>query len=75
MKSIFITESEGFFGSTLVEFFLKKNYRLKALVQYNPFQSAGSLDHLSEDEKKVSIIFGDIRDKEFLEKYIKNNDI
>ena len=76
MKSVFITGSEGFFGSTLVEYLLKKNYRVKALVQYNSFQSAGWLDHLSEDEKKkVSIIFGDIRDKEFLEKHIKNNDI
>ena len=76
MQSVFITGSEGFFGSTLVEYLIKKKYRVKALVQYNSFQSAGWLDYLSKEMKtKVSIIFGDIRDKEFLEKYIKNNDI
>jgi dTDP-glucose 4,6-dehydratase len=56
MKSVFITGSEGFFGSTLVEHLLKKNYRVKALVQYNSFQSAGWLDHLREDEKNFKKI-------------------
>jgi NAD dependent epimerase/dehydratase len=76
MQRIFITGSEGFFGSTLVEYLVKKKYKVCALVQYNSFQSIGWLDHLNTKQKKnVTIIFGDIRDKELLEKYIKKNDI
>ena len=46
------------------------------MVQYNSFQSIGWLENLDKSIiKKITIIHGDIRDKEFLEKNIRNNDI
>ena len=39
MKKILVTGSEGFIGSHLVETLLKKKYIVKALVQYNSFNS------------------------------------
>ncbi len=73
---IFVTGSEGFFGSTLIEHLVKKKHNICALVQYNSFQSIGWLENLDKSIiKKITIIHGDIRDKEFLEKNIRNNDI
>ena len=72
---VFITGAEGFFGSNLVEYLVKKKYKICALVQYNSFQSKGWLENLDKKIiKNVSIIHGDIRDKEFLESKIKNDD-
>lgn len=76
MNRVFITGSEGFFGSTLIELLIKKNYKVVALVQYNSFQSIGWLGFLKDDiKKKIKIIHGDIRDKEFLENNINSGDI
>jgi len=41
-KKILITGSEGFIGSHVVEFFLKKNFFVKAFVYYNSFNSRES---------------------------------
>ena len=35
MKKIFVTGSEGFIGSHLVERLVKNNYKVTALVKYN----------------------------------------
>ena len=62
-EKILITGSEGFIGSHLVETLIKKNYNIRAFVQYNSFSSIGWLEELSiEDKKKIEIYFGDIRD-------------
>ena len=72
-KKIFLTGSEGFLGSHLLELLVKKNYKIKALVQYNSFNNIGWLKSIDPKIlKEVEIIFGDIRDKEFLENSIKN---
>lgn len=62
-EKILITGSEGFIGSHLVETLIKKNYNIRAFVQYNSFSSIGWLEELSvENKKKIEIYFGDIRD-------------
>ena len=38
-EKILITGSEGFIGSHLVETLIKKNYNIRAFVQYNSFSS------------------------------------
>ena len=48
---IFITGSEGFIGSHLVEGLVKKKFKVKALIQYNSFNSYGWIDTF--DEKGV----------------------
>ena len=71
-EKIFLTGSEGFVGSHLLEYLVKSGYKVKALVLYNSFNNIGWLKDI--DKKilnSVEIIRGDIRDKEFLEKNIE----
>ena len=70
-KKIFLTGSEGFIGSHLIEHLVKSGYKVKALVLYNSFNNIGWLRNVDKSIlKSVEIVRGDIRDKEFLEKNI-----
>jgi len=59
-KKILITGSEGFIGSHVVEFFLKKNFFVKAFVYYNSFNSIGWLKDFKKS-KNLEIFSGDVR--------------
>ncbi len=60
---IFVTGSDGFIGSHLVEELIIQGFRVKTLCQYNSFNSWGWLDSFSEDQlNKIEIVSGDIRD-------------
>ena len=60
-EKILITGSEGFIGSHLVETLIKKNYNIRAFVQYNSFSSIGGLEELSvENKKKIEIYFNNL---------------
>ncbi len=75
MKKIFVTGSEGFIGSHLVELLVKKKFKVKALVQYNSFNSWGWLENLDKSIlKKVEIVLGDIRDLNEMIHHTKNQD-
>jgi len=72
--NIFITGSEGFIGSHLVERLLKDGHKIKCLVQYNFLNNYGWLETIDKNIlKEIEIIPGDIRDKEFVEKNINKN--
>ena len=74
-KKLFITGSEGFVGSHLVELLVKKNYNIKALVQYNSFNNLGWLNKVDKKiVNEIDIVLGDVRDKEFLEKNTRDCD-
>ena len=76
MKKIFITGSEGFIGSHLVELLIKKGYYINALVKYNSFNSRGWLDHIKYPKhKNLKIFYGDIEDQNTIEKPIKNSEV
>ncbi len=70
MDNILITGANGFVGSKLCEKFLKKGYKIKALVR-----KTSNLIFLKPFEKKINIVYGDIRDKDSIRKYFKNIDI
>ena len=73
MKKIFVTGADGFIGSHLVEALIKKNYKVKALVYYNSFNSFGWLDKIDErSKKKIEIITGDIRDYNTIKSCLNN---
>ena len=73
---IFLTGSEGFIGSHLLESLIKSGHKVNALIQYNSFGNIGHLKFLDKKyEKKYIKVFGDIRDADFLEKNIKGCDI
>lgn len=73
MKKILVTGSEGFIGSHLVEKLILRGYKVKCLVLYNSFNSIGNLSYLNKNLlNKAEIIFGDIRDNNFINEITKN---
>ncbi len=61
-KKILITGSEGFIGSHVTEFLIKKGYRVKAFILYNSFSSLGWLNNIDTKLKKnIEFYFGDVR--------------
>lgn len=73
-KKILITGADGFIGSHLTEILVSKASEVKALVQYNSFNSWGWLDH-SSISNDIEIVAGDIRDPNFCKKLCKKCDI
>ena len=75
MKKIFVTGSEGFIGSHLVDLLVRKKYKVKALVQYNSFNSWGWLETLDKKIlEKIEIVLGDVRDLNEMIFNTKNQD-
>ena len=75
-KKILVTGGGGFIGSHLVEALVKKGYKVKALVEYNPDNTWGWIDSFDPIIKKnVEVISGDIRDQNLVIKLVKNVDI
>ena len=73
MKKIFITGSEGFIGSHLIEDLVKNNYSVKGLVQYNSFNNWGWIDTMPKKIlKEVELVHGDIRDADFIRNNLSN---
>lgn len=60
-KKIFITGADGFIGSHLAEALVKQGCQVKALAQYNSFNSWGWLDS-SLLKNDMEIVTGDVRD-------------
>tara|TARA_B100000787_G_scaffold170170_1_gene164526 strand:- start:659 stop:1657 length:999 start_codon:yes stop_codon:yes gene_type:complete len=75
MKTIFVTGSEGFIGSHLIEKLLKLNFKVKTFIQYNSFNSVGWLSNLKKkDFEKLEIFFGDVRDFDSVSHAMKKSD-
>ena len=73
---VFVTGSEGFIGSHLVERLIDEGYEVTALCLYNSFGSFGWLDSIPTDKKKgLKIILGDIRDPSTFRAEMKGCDI
>jgi len=70
-KKILITGSEGFIGSHIVDFLLKKKFNIKCFVQYNSFNNWGWLED-SSFKNKLNICTGDIRDPNFVDKTVSD---
>jgi dTDP-glucose 4,6-dehydratase/UDP-glucose 4-epimerase len=58
---VFVTGSEGFIGSHLVEELLANGHDVRALVQYNSLGSIGWLEE-AKHHPSLEIVAGDIRD-------------
>jgi NDP-hexose 4,6-dehydratase len=62
-ETVAVTGAEGFIGSHLTEELVRRGHRVRAMVLYNMFSSAGWLDTLDADIKdQVDVVFGDVRD-------------
>ena len=73
---IFITGSEGFIGSHIVEKLILEGHKVKALVLYNDRNSYGWLDNIDDKIKnEIEFVLGDIRDLDFIIGQTKKVDI
>ena len=73
--SVFITGAEGFIGSHLTEALISKGYKVKALAQYNSFNSIGWLEILPKNLlKNCEVVLGDVRDSNQMRHEIINMD-
>ncbi|MFI0472259.1 NAD-dependent 4,6-dehydratase LegB [Halomonas sp. HMF6819] len=63
-KKMLVTGADGFIGSHLVELLVKEGYRVKALAQYNSFNSWGWLED-TDCLDHVEVVSGDVRDPHF----------
>jgi NAD dependent epimerase/dehydratase len=63
MSLVLVTGADGFIGSHLTESLVKQGYSVRALCQYNSFNSRGWLDSLDPElVSKIDVRLGDIRD-------------
>ena len=74
-ERVVVTGADGFIGSHLVEALVRKGDKVRALAQYNSFNSWGWLDTVPKDIlDEVEVISGDIRDSFMVHELLKNQD-
>ena len=73
MKKVFVTGADGFIGSHLTEMLLTQGYQVKALCQYNSFNSWGWLDGMKHP--RLEIVSGDVRDPHFCKQFTREVEI
>ncbi len=65
---VLVTGADGFIGSHLVELLVREGCAVRALVQYNSFNSWGWLDRVDRDVRDaVEVVAGDVRDAALVE--------
>ena len=74
--TVLITGADGFIGSHLTEFLVKKNYKVKVMCVYNSFNTWGWLDSIEKDLlEDVEVILGDVRDPKSVNDSMKGVDV
>lgn len=73
-KNVLITGADGFIGSHLTEMVVKEGANVKALSQYNSFNSWGWLEDVN-CKSDIEVLCGDVRDSHYIKKITKNIDI
>ena len=71
---VLVTGADGFIGSHLTEMLVSKGYQVKALSQYNSFNSWGWLEDI-HCKDQVEVVTGDIRDPHYCKHITKDVDI
>jgi NAD dependent epimerase/dehydratase len=61
MTTALVTGADGFIGSHLVELLVAEGFDVKALAQYNSFNSWGWLEHVA-CRGEIEVLSGDVRD-------------
>lgn len=72
-KTVLVTGADGFIGSHLTELLVREGYKVKALAQYNSFNSWGWLDDI-DCISDIEVLCGDIRDPHFCKRITKGVD-
>ena len=74
MKTVLVTGADGFIGSHLTELLIDKGYKVRALAQYNSFNSWGWLEDIPSNSN-LEIVTGDVRDPHFCSEIVKGADV
>ena len=75
-STVLVTGADGFIGSHLTELLVQQGFNVRALVQYNSFNSWGWLDQCGEDVKgQFEVFLGDIRDPHGMKEIMKGCDV
>lgn len=69
-----VTGADGFIGSHLTELLVHQGYQVKALSQYNSFNSWGWLENIACLDQ-VEVLSGDIRDPHYCKQITKDVDV
>ena len=73
-KKVLITGADGFIGSHLCELIMAQGATVRALAQYNSFNSWGWLEDI-KDLESIEVVNGDVRDGAFCRAITKNIDV
>jgi NAD dependent epimerase/dehydratase len=74
MNRVLITGADGFIGSHLTELLVREGYQVKALAQYNSFNSWGWLEEV-DCRESIQVVSGDIRDANFCRHLSRDVDV
>lgn len=72
-KKILVTGADGFIGSHLTSLLLRRGFSVRALAQYNSFNSWGWLEDIPASPE-LEIVTGDVRDPDFCRHITKGCD-
>jgi len=73
-NKVLVTGADGFIGSHLTEMLVTKDYKVKALSQYNSFNNWGWLEDVNCKDQ-IEVLTGDIRDPHYCKHITQNIDI
>jgi dTDP-glucose 4,6-dehydratase len=74
-SKVLVTGADGFIGSHLTEALVRRGYSVRAMVQYNSFNSWGWLDYCSDEVSgNFETFSGDIRDPNGVREAMKGCD-
>jgi NAD dependent epimerase/dehydratase len=62
-RPVLVTGADGFIGSHLVDLLLSEGFNVRALSQYNSFNSRGWLE--GNNHPRLEVVSGDVRDANF----------
>jgi NAD dependent epimerase/dehydratase len=74
-RTVLVTGADGFIGSHLVELLAREGFAVRALAQYNSFNTWGWLDSIDLRSLGVEVVNGDVRDPAFCRSIVKGADV